>query len=416
MKKNILALTILISFLNFSCHKNIVETILVEDAVNQMPLAGVAVNTSAWTSGSLPITTDITQQILPTTSLLPLNVSYSGNKIFKCNNPEIVRGNGWLMQNARTDAGRGGATFALSGTNTAYLFHINKSGATKYIHLLVSNPNAAAITVSSKGSYYNNIEKPLSIKATGPSYFVAKDWLNNTLRQPQTTATSIAQGTVKEIFKIVMNNNNLVDGRFEITTSGNAYYYTVITSTGNLADAINASQGSFAAGDYFTESANAYGREAGIYEFTQINADNSLTLPSLPSYMGFALNTANKFFPTLENQTTAALMTMSGAATKSYGNYGHRYSVKFNITNSSNSNKTLKLYFASNAINAAQTNATWNGPIKMNNAVIDVYTALNAPRQQLSTWTIQPGQFNVTLDFFVPGLITTNQQLIFETN
>jgi hypothetical protein len=312
MKKNILILTALLSFLNFACHKNALEITTAEDVAIEIPLAGLAITSSAWTAGALPITTDVTQQIVPTTSLLLLNISYSGNKIFKCNNPEIVRGNGWLMQNSRTDAGRGGATFALSGTNTAYLFHINKSGATKYIHLLVSNPNTAAITVSSKGSYYNNVEKPLSIKATGPSYFVAKDWLNNTLRQPQTTATSVAQGTVKEIFKIVMNNNNLVDGRFEITTSSNAYYYTVITSTGNLTDAINASQGSFAAGDYFTESANAYGREAGIYEFTQINADNGLTLPSQPAHIGFALNTANKFFPTLENQTTNALMTMSG--------------------------------------------------------------------------------------------------------
>jgi hypothetical protein len=30
--------------------------------------------------------------------------------------------------------------------------------------------------------------------------------------------------------------------------------------------------------------------------------------------------------------------------------------------------------------------------------------------------TVPPGQFNVSLDFYVPGLITTNQQLIFESN
>jgi Tfp pilus assembly major pilin PilA len=419
MKKTIVLLSSSVLLFTVSCKKNaahetIAAAIVKEEGLS--PVSSLAINTSSWTAGLLPVTTDITQQILPNAELLPLNVTFGGNKIFKSNNPEIFRGNGWLMQNSRTDATRGGQQFALTGTNTVYLFHINKSGAAKFIHLMVTNPNSTGISVSSKGSYYNNVEKPLTVGATGPSYFVAKDWLNNTLRQPQTTATSIAQGQAKEIFKIQMNNNNLVDGRFEITTTGNAYYYTVITSTGNSTDAINATQGSFAAGDYFTESANAYGREAGVYAFTDVNADNSLDIPGQAAHIGFALNTANKFFSVIENQTSAALMTMSGASSKTYGNYGHKYAVKFALANNNGVNKTVKLYFASNAVDATKSNTTWNGPIKMNGSVINVYTKLNAPRQQLSAWTVPPGQFNVTLNFFVPGLITTNQQLIFEVN
>jgi hypothetical protein len=364
----------------------------------------LAYTTSNWTPGLLPATTDPAQMIVPNSALLPLGVTRGGSKIFKSNNPEIFRGNGWLMQTSRTDATRGGATHAMNGAHMAYLFHINKSGVTKWIHLLVTNPNASSITVSSKGSYYTNTEKPLTGAATGQSYFVSKDWLNNTLRQPQTMATSIAQYQAKEIFKIQVNNNSMVDGLFEITTSGNSYYYTVITGTGNTSDAISASQGSFASGDYYTESANA------------VSAENDLDIPATASHIGFALNTANKFFPALEDQTAPSLMRMTGASAKTYGNYGHKYSVKFHLYNNNAVTKTVKLYFASNAVNASQSNATWNGPVKMNGSVINVYTRLNAPRQQLSTWNVPPGLFNVTLDFYVPGLITANQQLIFEVN
>lgn len=340
-----------LALLIVSCKKNIHNQFDGSDPVQASttaPSISAAVPITSWTSGLLPITSDVTQHILPNIALLPLNVVKSGPPVFKSNNPEIFRGNGWLMQNSRTDASRGGQTYPLTGTNTAYLFHINQSGASKYIHLLVTNPNSSAITVTSKGSYYTNAEKPLNGKATGQSYFVAKDWLNNTLRQPLTNATSINQGGAKEIFKLKMNNANMVDARFEITTSGNAYYYTVVTSNGNANNAINATQGSFAPGDYFTEMPNTYARDAGIYEFSKVSASNSVDIPDQPAHIGFALNTANKFFSVLENQTAPALMTMGGASSNTYGNYGH--------------------------------------------------------------------QFNVTLDFYVPGLITTNQQLIFESN
>jgi hypothetical protein len=370
--------------------------------------------TSNWLPGTLPASGNPSQLIVPNASLLPLNVSLSGSAVFKSNNPEIFTGNGWLMQNSHTDPGRGGSSYPLTGTNIVYLFHINQSGATKYIHLIVTNPNASSITVSSKGSYYTNAEKPLTGAGTGQSYYVAKDWLNNTLRQPQTSPVSINQGKATEVFNIAVNSSGMVDGRFEVTTSGNAYYYTVITDTKTLSDAVNVSQGGFAPGSYYTESANAYGREAGIYAASNVAAENDLDIPNSPSHAGFDLNTTNKFYSSLEDQTASALMTMSGASSKTYGNYGHHYSVLFHLHNNNTVNKTVKLYFASNSIDSTKSNATWNGQVKMNGSFFTVYTQLNAPRQQLSSWNIPPGLFNVTLEFYVPGLITANQQLIFE--
>lgn len=387
-----------------------------ESAVESSNPTARSIGTGEWTAGAVPNGSTPAQQIVPVAALKPLGVTRSGASIYKSNNPEIFRGAGWLMQNSRTDASRGGRSYAVSGTHPVYLFHINQSGSTKYIHLLVTNPNAGAITVSSKGSWYTNAEKPLTGSGTGQSYFVAKDWLNNSLRQPQTGNTSIAQYQAKEIFKTAVNNSGMVDGLLHVTTSGNAYYYTVITVTGNTADAVTASQGGFASGDYYTEGTNAYGREAGIYATSEVSAQNDLAVPASAAHIGFALNTTNKFAAGLEDQVAPALMTLSGASSRSYGNYGHKYTVRFTLQNNNGVAKTVKLYFASNAVNASASNATWNGPVKMNGSVINVYTRLNAPRQQLSTWNVPPGAFNVTLEFYVPGLITANQQLIFETN
>lgn len=398
------------------------ETLPVTDDVTIQPkekgsgnmLAARTITTDGWTTGLLPVTTNVAQHILPDEQLKPLGVTLSGSRMYVSNNPEIFTGNGWLMQNSRTDATRGGSSYALNGINNVYLFHINKATTAKYIHLMVSNPNTGNITYTAKGSYYNNVEKPLTGKATGQSYFVAKDWLSNTLRSNITTPVTVQPAKISEVFKLLLNANNMVDARFEINTSGPAYYYTVITSTGNLTDAVNASQGTFAAGTYVTESANSYGREAGVYNTSNVTASNVLNLPSANSHIGFCLNTTAKF-KQVEEQTSAALMTMQGASTRSYGNYGNQYNVSFQLNNSNTTAKTVKLYFASNAVDATKANSTWNGPVKLNGSTIDIYTQLNNPRQLLATWTVPVGIFNMTLNFYVPGLITTNQQLIFES-
>ncbi len=395
--------------------ENTIARVQKESTNNFSTLTARTIGFAEWTAGLLPVTTDVTRHILPDTQLKPLGITLSGPRLYVSNNPEQFAGNGWLMQNSRRDATRGGSSFALSGTNTVYLFHINNSGTVKYIHLMVSNPNTSAISCTPKGSWYTNFEKPLTGSAAGQSYFVAKDWLNNTLRLNSSSPVTIQPNRVIEIFKARMNAANMVDGRFELTTSGNAFYYVVITSNGDLNAAINATQGSFANGAYLTESTNTYGREAGVYSNTHVSAGNVLELPSSPAHIGFCLNTTAKFKP-VEEQTAPALITLLGASSRSYGNYGSRYNINFQLQNNTGTTKTVKLYFASNAVDPAKSNSTWNGPVKLNNsAVIDVYTQLNNPRKLLATWTVPPGPFNVSLMFYVPGLITTNQQLIFES-
>jgi hypothetical protein len=137
-------------------------------------------------------------------------------------------------------------------------------------------------------------------------------------------------------------------------------------------------------------------------------------LPATASYIGFSLNTSNKFFP-VENQNSPALMRLAQAASQTYGNYGHYYKVTCNITNSGTTARNVKMYFASN-VTGTGSSATWNGPVRNNGSVFNVYTTVSSPRQQLASWTVNPGTFVHTLEFYVPGLITTNQQIIYQVN
>ncbi len=410
-----------------ACSKTNPSETVKEESKQSSPVRNAGA-TITWNTGTLPASsTNPANLIVPNNLLCNLGVVKGGSPIYVSNNPEVLTGiSGWLMQNARTDTGRGGRKYFLKGTNILYLFHINKTvrtsadNATRFLHVLVANPRPNSINVSYKGSCYTNASKPLTGLGTGPCYAVANDWLRSTgTTTPlpiNSTISNIPQFNVREIFKAQLNELNMIDGRFEVTASDSAVYYVVLTRTGNLTDAINASQGTFASGLYFEEIPSDFGREAGVYATHTVRATNNITLPSVASYIGFSLNTTNKFFP-VENQTSDSLMVMKKAASKSYGNYGHYYNVTCNITNSGTTSRNVKFYFASNAVTAADRNqVNWNGPVRSNGAFVPVYNTVTSPRQEMASWTVNPGTFVHTLEFYVPGLITSNQQLIYQVN
>ncbi len=212
----------------------------------------------------------------------------------------------------------------------------------------------------------------------------------------------------------------MVDGRFELTASAGAYVYTVVTSTGSLTDAINATQGSPAAGDIAQPGTNAYGREAGVYSHSIWAGTTNIDVPAAPAHLGLALNTSNKFAVNgvfLQDQTAGALMKLSDSAPRTYGNYGHKYDVTLALRNPSSSARTVRLSLASNYTSSTNSPSfTYNGPILLNGTQKTIYTTPTAPKQWLATWTIPAGSnFNGRVTFFVPGLITIGQQLILES-
>ncbi|MEU8002287.1 DUF3370 family protein [Catellatospora sp. NPDC049111] len=360
-------------------------------------------------------------------NLRQLPGAVTGSPIVVSNNPETFTGNGWLMLHSRTTPARGGAATPLSGTFPLYLYHQNGTSTTRYLHVLISNPNAEPVTVTMRGAAYTNAQKPLTADpaqraGTGPCYAVADAWTRGTTTT-YLSGTSIASGKAVQPTRITMAASNIADGRFEITASAGVYVYTVVTSDGSTTTATNLSQqnASYAPGNIASESPTTYGREAGVYSTSAWDTGQvTLPLPAAGRHLGLAVNTTAKQEPALD-QTTAGTATMGDSSTRSWGNYGHRYTIRLVLQNPSTSARTVKVTFASNLVAATDVPGnTWNGPATVtvdgSGAVQTLYTRPTVPLDQIGTYTVGANTSRtLTLTFYVPGLITAGQQLLLQT-
>jgi len=366
----------------------------------------------AWQAGNLSTNQKVSDNLLS-----PLSIGFGGYKFWKSNNPEIFRGAGWLMQNSRIDAVRGGQASPLTGCTNAYFFHINQTGGTAYLHLLASNPQAGAVTVSAKGSAYTNSTKPLSGKATGQSYFVAKDWRDATFLT-NFSSRSVGSSQVTEVARVSMANSNMADGRFEVCASAGIYLYTVVTTTGTLTDAVNRSQGNPASGDIHSTGPGTFGREGGIYASSLVAGTTEVVLPaSNGMHIGFAFNTTAKNNSNLQEQTVPFVTRLSDSADRTYGNYGHKFDTTLRLHNTTASPRNVQVSFASSYTAATNTPSfTFSTPASFNGAKFDLWTTPTQPRQVIGTYAVGANTyFDARLTLFVAGLGVTNQQLIVET-
>jgi len=117
-----------------------------------------------------------------------------------------------------------------------------------------------------------------------------------------------------------------------------------------------------------------------------------------------------------QDQNAPYQYKLTGASSKTYGNYGHKYSVVLKLQNANSSAKTVRLSLASNFTNTTNSPSfTYNGPIILNGTLKNIYTTPTQPKQLLAEWTVGANSsFNATLSFYIPGLITTGQQFILE--
>lgn len=376
------------------------------------PGASSPIYESDFTAGTLDDNSKVADNDLhkPTTYI-------GGKTIYVSNNPEIFKGEGWLMNNAgKACEGRNSSAYPVSGTFNLYLFHINKTGRKAYLHVLVSNPNPSSnISVQSRGSIHTNDTYPLTGAGTGPSYKVSENWLSGGPFNKSTASASIAPYKVREIARVPMSSSNMIDGLLEISTSGNAYVYVVVTYDGNTNRAINLSQASCAPGDYKTESTNTYGREAGVYKASKIYGRIDATIPAYAAYAGFCLNTTAKFNSNLAEQTATAYSVLEGSSSRTYGNYGHLIEYGINLKNESSSGRYVKISVASNSYDPYKTNATYNGPMNFEGNRKTVYLKLNDPKQDLGTVYVPANTTKgFPLKLYVPGLITANSQIILQ--
>jgi hypothetical protein len=369
------------------------------------------ISSSDWSIGTL-----LVPNIVPLEKLKPLTGMARGMPIWKSNNPEVFTSDGWLMQNASNISRQVVGSAQLSGNFGIYLFHINKSSTTRIIHLLVTNPQSSPVQVSGKGSMFSNSTFPLLGQGTGLNYQVARNWLTDTHRV-EFDSVNLAPNKAYSIDQHTLKSSNMVDGHFELITTAPVSVYTVVTSTGNLNDAIALSQGNLADGDIAQPGVNRFGREAGICRHSEWAGITEIEVPATQAYLGLCLNTSNKFTPALQDQTSDYLLRLDDSAERSYANYGHKYDVTLALKNSSITQQRVRLSFGSNVTSPQdRPSFTYNGPIQVNNRIQDVYTKPTAPRNELETVTIATNaRIEIRLQFYVPGLITIGQQLILES-
>ncbi|MCA9700847.1 MAG: hypothetical protein KC431_25185, partial [Myxococcales bacterium] len=272
--------------------------------------------------------------------------------------------------------------------------------------------------VGLSGSLYSNGEYPLTGPGTGPSYHVSRETLEGTpalVKAP----VMINPNQAAVLLSKSIGANQMVDGRFEVTASDGAYLYAVVTNSSSANPAINATQGGPATGDILMGGPNAYGREAGVYEHSEFLADFSVELPADVGHLGFCFNTAGKFAwqgTTLQDQTAGGLAVLDDSAERTWGNYGHHLRVELEIINPGDQSRTLTVALGSLFTAAMdQPSFTWSAPMRVgplgSEQIVDVWTTPTMPVDELGSWMIDPGSTVVTVEVFVPGLITAGQQL-----
>lgn len=376
---------------------------------------------SQWDAGILSNSGSYNSRIVSPEKLKFTSGRLEGPKIVVSNNPEAFYSDGWLMQTS--NKGRGSSTYKLSnGKAILYLFHYNRSSDRrgKYIHVLATNPGTSTMRITAKGKAYTSAQKPLPAgqPGTGPSYAVSDDWLRNRLTAK--SSGSIGRYGAYEIAKIYVPYDKFVDGRYEISISGESLFYVVATSNGSTTTAINLSQRKAASGAIARPGSNAFGRSAGIYASSEFNGTYTVDLPASTGNIGFCFNTTSKFNNNFQEQCPPAIMRLSDSSPLHYGDYGLEFYQRFSIRNTSSRTRNVRFYLASN--NHAQNSGvrnnqlTYNGAVKLNGAIKRVSTRGDNPKIKLAEWNIGANRtFNATLEGYFPGLLTVGQQIIIET-
>ncbi len=370
---------------------------------------------------------------IPAANLQKLGGAIAGVPLVVSNNPEKINTLGWLFKNPALLGTN--SKMPLTGKFNLYLYHHNNTGAPLYIHVIASNPNSTSITLSGKGVIYTSSNYSGNAgKGYGPSYKIAENWLNATYTHsfvgknipaylagsPTPNYTSIAT--------VLLNSAKTIDGRFEFdalsagNVPANSYIYVIASASATVGTAFNLAQTNIqATGNFLQETPTTFGRECGIYDGSEWKGLTTLNLPNRKGYVGISLNTAQKN-NILQNQNAPALGVINNSSSFTYGNYGMGYFVDLRFVNVKNTARTLKVYLVHSATNPAKLGMTWHAPMKIDsNPLLETYTTLNNNKQLLSTITLNaatagPSSKVQKIKFYVPGLISTNMQLVVETN
>lgn len=365
----------------------------------------------AWIAGPL-----VFSPLPPRSEQLPLPGGGQGDPVFTSNNPEIFQGDGLLFGTGRASPARGGARFAMSRFGV-YLHHINQSGSMKFVSLIVTNPNAAAVTVSARGSGYNQTETGGLGLGSSPDFRVSDEWIQS---RPTTAITNMALAPSRPllIWQKSVNNNAEIDGRFSIDASGPVLAYLVVTSTADLNEVVR--QSLLDAPGIIARSGTPpppFGREAGVYEFDTWRGSIAVDVPTTPTRarLGWMVNTATGSGHA-QVQAFRALVSYDDSAREAVGMYGNVYDLDVTLRCPARGGAScrVRLVFLSHL--TAMISRYWDGVALVDGARTVIRHTPASPSTTLGEYTLASGASRaVRFRAMVPGLTSIPQALYAET-
>lgn len=384
--------------------------------------AGVVVPASAFSGGALEVRDGgaVVRTVPSRASLLPLPGGGNTVPVLTSNNPEVFTGVGVLYTNARPLPTRGGASFRLEGTFGVYLHHLNQSGGSRNVSLLLTNPNASPVTVSVRGSGYSQGETGGLALGQSPDYRVSREWI---LDAPATSTgnVTIAPGAGVVVWSKATAQNQEVDGRFAVTASGPVYAYVVAAQDGTLQKALEVSQSvpmTEAPGDY-RSSGNPpppFGREAGIYRGDTWASRFDVALPSAPgaASVAFMVNTATGG-GLAQVQAFPALAHLDTSAREAVGMYGNVYDVDLGLVASPSQGAPRRVRVAFHSLAVGSASRWWDGASLVDGALRDVRHVPGDASTTLFDEALAPGVTRrLRFRAMVPGLAAIPQALSVE--
>ncbi len=432
--KNII-LTILLAAFFLGCKKNEKESLakpentsVNSDNRNERSFNSYVIDSSHFYYGAF------SSHMLPPGNLQNLGYAMGGAPLVVSNNPEQISSQGWLFRNPNIPNST--SKMPLNGKFNMYLYHQNATSSDIYIHIIVSNPNAAGILLDGKGVVYTSSNfNGNGGRGFGPSYKVAESWMQGAFTQNfinKNISPYIPGHTAVNYYSVAvikLSPSKTIDGRFEFDSHSsagteNCFAYVIASTSSNPNTAFNLAQSNqHASGNFIQETPTTFGRECGIYDGSVWNGTTILNLPNRKGNVGLCLNTAQKgsasYSLLLQNQNASATGVINNSSSRSYGNYGCFYNFSLKFVNTESHSRNVTLFLVHTLYSQTSPGFTWHAPIKVgSNPILETYLTFSYNKQQIANITI-PASSNSLLEninFYVPGLISSNMELVVETN
>jgi hypothetical protein len=366
-------------------------------------------------------------------------IARGGAPIFLSNNPEIFTSDGVLggtvqppdlsmfdvvtgqtrVRNfVRTSLGAADPTCPGDAVRRAelYLYHDNRSGAAKSVHVLVRGAGAP-VNVTFEGNLNTR-----SLPGGGNPFQLGNSISVNTAQQ-RLAGTFQSQGTravpaegFSQVGVAVVADRSPIDGYFSLR--GNGCFFVQVVASTNASDT-SAARTHMADGEIRPPGPGILGRASGLYQASVLSWTESKSLAGVGSIWGYKFDS--------EPQMSQAHAHYADSDADTNGNYGVFYQPRFRITNDTGSCRRVSLRLAAypgqkrpEEFVPNGTTRFWDGPARFlpNSGSAEPRFLQTTPQSMqplIVTGNVAAGQtIQWGLDLPVPGLISIPAAFLLE--